>query len=203
MDALALLRSASEALAHECRLHDFAEAGMGEYLWIWEVTEPAIVMGHAADCSLDVNQEACERAGVPILRRTSGGRTVLLNKGCLNYSLILRHEGRSLRGWYRSILGAVLDAAGVDGARCEETDLTLQSRKFSGCAQRRRRQTLLHHGTILYDFDIAAAGRFLAKPRREPAYRKGRSHSDFLVNVDIHPEFRQRLATRFPGAVVV
>src|ERR1700722_11357613 len=27
MDALALLRSASEALAHECCLHDFAEAG--------------------------------------------------------------------------------------------------------------------------------------------------------------------------------
>jgi lipoate---protein ligase len=203
MEALALLRSASDTLAHESSLHDLAETGMGEYLWIWEVTEPAIVMGHAADCVLDVNQEACERAGVPILRRTSGGRSVLLNKGCLNYSLILRHEGRSFREGYRSILGAVLDAAGVDGARCEETDLILENRKFSGCAQRRRRHTLLHHGTILYDFDIAAAGRFLAMPRRQPAYRKGRSHADFLTNVSIHPNFSQRLAARFPKAVLV
>jgi len=176
---------------------------MGEYLWIWEVTEPVIVMGHAPNCIFDVNQEACERAGVPILRRSSGGRSVLLNKGCLNYSLILRHEGRSFREWYRFILGAVLDAAGVDGARCESTDLILHNRKFSGCAQRRRQNTLLHHGTILYDFDIAAAGRLLAMPRHQPAYRKGRSHADFLTNVNIHPNFSQRLAARFPRAVVV
>jgi lipoate-protein ligase A len=210
MEALALFRSASdslatasECLARESHLHDLAEAGISEYLWIWELSKPAIVMGHAADCVLDVNREACELSGVPILRRTSGGRSVLLNKGCLNYTLILRHEGRSFRECYRSILGAVLDAAAVAGARCESTDLILQNRKFSGCAQRRRRHTLLHHGTILYDFDIAAAGRFLAMPRRQPVYRKGRSHADFLTNVDLYPDFRQRLAARFPKAVVV
>jgi lipoate-protein ligase A len=203
MEAFPLLRSASDALARECRLHDLAEAGAGEFLWIWELTEPAIVMGHAADCILDVHQEACQEAGVPILRRTSGGRSVLLNKGCLNYSLILRHREHSLLEWFRVILGAVLDAAGVDGARCESTDLVLSNRKFSGCAQRRRRHTLLHHGTILYDFDIAAAGRFLAIPPRQPAYRNGRSHTEFLTNVDLHPDFPQRFAARFPKAISV
>ena len=203
MEALALIRSASDSLARESRLHDLAEDGAGEFLWIWELTEPAIVMGHAADCILDVHQEACERAGVPILRRSSGGRSVLLNKGCLNYTLILRHQEHGLREWYRTILEAVLDAAGVAGARCEATDLTLRNRKFAGCAQRRLRHTLLHHGTILYDFDIAAAGRFLAMPRRQPAYREGRSHAEFLTNVDVHPDFPQRLAERFPKAVAV
>jgi len=203
MEALPLLQSASDALARECQLHDLAEAGAGEYLWIWELTEPAIVMGQATDCKFDVKQDACEQAGIPILRRTTGGRSVLLNKGCLNYTLILRHEERGLRECYRSILSAVLDAAGVAGARCESTDLILRNRKFSGCAQRRRRHTLLHHGTILYDFDIAAAGRFLAMPRRQPAYRNGRSHADFLTNAAIHPNFPQRLAARFPNAVVV
>jgi lipoate---protein ligase len=206
MDALPLLRfdaTAPECLARESSLHDLAETGAGEYLWIWEVTAPAIVMGHAADCILDVNQEACEHAGVPILRRTSGGRSVLLNKGCLNYTLIVRHQERGLREWYVTILGAVLDAVGVAGGRCESTDLILQNRKFSGCAQRRRRHTLLHHGTILYDFDMAAVGRFLAMPRRQPVYRKGRSHADFLTNVDLHPNFPQRFAARFPKAVAV
>jgi lipoate-protein ligase A len=203
MEGLSLLRSASDCLARESHLHDLAENGAGEYLWIWELGEPSIIMGHAADCIFDVNQEACEYAGVPILRRTSGGRSVLLNKGCLNYTLILRHENRGLRECYRSILDAVLEAAGVAGARCESTDLIHQNRKFSGCAQRRRRHTLLHHGTILYDFDIAAAGRFLAMPRRQPAYRNGRSHAEFLTNVDLHPNFPQRLAERFPEAVAV
>jgi lipoate-protein ligase A len=203
MEALPLLRSASDFLAHESRLHDLAEAGSGEYLWIWELSGPAIVMGHAADCIRDVHQQACADAGVPILRRNSGGRSVLLNHGCVNYTLILRHQGRGLREWYRSILSAVLDAVGIAGARCEETDLIFQDRKFSGCAQRRSRNTLLHHGTILYDFDISAVERFLAVPPRQPAYRRGRSHRDFLTNVRVHPEFSQRLADRFPQAVAI
>jgi lipoate---protein ligase len=196
-------RHTFECLARESELHDRAEAGAGEYLWIWEVDEPAIVMGHSADCMFEVQQEACEQAGVPILRRVSGGRTVLLNKGCLNYTLILRLDGRSVDESYRLILGAVLDATGVTNARCEAADLTVGNRKFAGCAQRRRRHTLLHHGTILYDFDIAAVARFLAMPRRQPAYRMGRSHNDFLTNVDVHPDFAQRLSARFPKAVVV
>jgi len=97
----------------------------------------------------------------------------------------------------------VVDAAGVAGARVESTDLTVRNRKFGGCAQRRRRHTLLHHGTILYDFDIAAPMRFLAEPRRQPAYREGRTHEDFLTNVDLHPDFAQRLAARFPRAAVI
>jgi lipoate-protein ligase A len=192
-----------EGLARESELHDRAEAGAGEYLWIWEVEEPAIVMGHSADCGFEVHQKACEQAGVPILRRASGGRTVLLNKGCLNYTLILRLDGRSVDESYRSILGAVLDATGVTGGRCESADLTVRNRKFAGCAQRRRRHSVLHHGTILYDFDIAAVGRFLAMPQRQPAYRRGRSHEDFLTNVDVHPNFAQRLSARFPKAAVV
>jgi lipoate-protein ligase A len=159
-------------------------------------------MGRSADCLLEIHQETCERAGVPILRRTSGGRTVLLSEGCLNYTLILRCD-RGVEEGYRLILDAVLHAAGVTGARCESTDLTVRNRKFAGCAQRRRRNTLLHHGTILYDFDIAATARFLAEPRRQPAYRRGRSHSDFLTNVDVHPDFVARLAARFPTATVV
>jgi hypothetical protein len=40
-------------------------------------------------------------------------------------------------------------------------------------------------------------------PQRQPAYRRGRSHEDFLTNVDVHPNFAQRLSARFPKAAVV
>ena len=193
---------AAECLAHERALHEIAETGGSQYVWVWEVEMYSVVMGRSADCVGEVHHEACQRAGVPILRRESGGRTVLLGKGCLNYTLILRCDG-GVNESYRLILDAVLDAAAVPGARPESTDLTVRNRKFGGCAQRRRRHTLLHHGTILYDFDVVAATRFLAEPRRQPAYREGRTHADFLANVDLHPNFAQRLAARFPEAVAV
>jgi len=41
---------------------------------------------------------------------------------------------------------------------------------------------LLHHGTILCEgVDLARIGRLLKEPPRQPSYRAGRSHADFLA----------------------
>jgi lipoate-protein ligase A len=71
----------------------------------------------------------------------------------------------------------------------------LNDRKVSGNAQRRTQSAILHHGTILYDFDPARAERVLKPPHREPRYRAGRSHAEFLGNVPLSAgEIRGRLA---------
>jgi lipoate-protein ligase A len=92
------------------------------------------------------------------------------------------------------------------------SDLALGGRKFSGNAQQRKRTHLLHHGTILYDFDLALAGRYLRPPPRQPEYRAGRAHEEFLRNLQIPVgEVRRRLRaawgadtpmTEWPGELV-
>ena len=42
---------------------------------------------------------------------------------------------------------------------------------------------MLYHGTLLYDFDISLVERLLAHPPREPQYRAGRGHADFIANL--------------------
>ena len=49
-------------------------------------------------------------------------------------------------------------------------------RKICGNAQRWKRRAFLHHGTILYDFDLAKIERYLRLPARQPDYRAGRAH---------------------------
>ena len=61
-------------------------------------------------------------------------------------------------------------------------------RKVSGNAQRRGRRALLHHGTLLYDFDPGLAARYLKEPIRRPAYRSGRCHADFIGNLPLSAE---------------
>jgi lipoate-protein ligase A len=195
--------TAAEGLERERFLHDTAEQEGKQYVWVWEVETPSVVMGRSADCESEVHREACARAGFPVLRRDSGGRTVLLGKGCLVYTLILRRGERTLEKHYRLILDAVMEAANVPEAKQEAYDLTVHGKKFGGCAQRLRRHTVLHHGTLLYDFDIASVGRYLAEPRRQPDYREKRTHADFLTNVEVDPNFAQRLAARFPEAELV
>ncbi len=160
----------------------------GESLRFWEWTDFAVVMGAGGKEDIDVNSERCLAEGVPILRRKSGGGTVLLGSGCLIFSLVLRYERapqlRDVNASYRWILGRIskclsvfapVEMAGI-------CDLVTAEKKFSGNAQHRKRNSVLHHGTILYQFPLEQMERYLNMPERQPEYRKGRPHSDFVTN---------------------
>ncbi len=180
-----------------------AEAGGPEALRLWEWPTPAVVLGSGCVLAEDVDEPACRADGVPVLRRSSGGGTVLLGRGCLLFSLVLRFERApelaEVRPSYRFILGKVLEALAVPGAeQAGISDLAVAGRKFSGNAQQRKRHHLLHHGTILYAFDAAGVGRYLRQPPRQPEYRAGRPHESFLCNVPLPAgEIKERLCARW------
>jgi lipoate-protein ligase A len=111
-------------------------------------------------------------------------------------SLEARPELHDVALSYELILGRVAGALGVQ--RRGLSDLALGDRKISGNSQRRGRRALLHHGTILYNFDIDCIGRFLKEPDRQPSYRSGRRHSDFMANLSMPVE---RITERIAEAV--
>jgi lipoate-protein ligase A len=190
---LTLADVASDVALDEALLLD-AEGGRGgEVLRVWERESPAVVLGSGCKLLDDVDAAACEEDGVPIVRRSSGGGTVLLGRGCLCYSLVLSFaRGEVLAGIgpsYGWILRRVLDALGVEGAvQAGISDLAIEGRKFSGNAQQRKRHHLLHHGTLLYAMDLTPVGRYLRLPDRQPDYREGRAHEAFIRNVGLTRE---------------
>ena len=119
-----------------------AEAGeAGEVLRLWEQPSHAVVLGAGCRLADDVDEAACRDDRVPILRRSSGGGTVLLGSGCLVYTLILDSdrapELAGIRSSYSYILtriASVLPAGnGVEPAGI--SDLAITGSKFSGnCA---------------------------------------------------------------------
>jgi len=173
-----------------------AEAGdAGEVLRTWEWPEPAVVLGAGGQLAEDVDEAACHRDDVPIGRRSSGGGTVLLGAGCLLYSLVLRYDLApalaQLRASYCYILERIRSALedtlpGIELAGT--SDLAVGGRKFSGNAQQRKRRHVLHHGSLLYAFDLDRVGRYLRQPARQPTYRRDRNHEAFLTNVALGPE---------------
>lgn len=62
------------------------------------------------------------------------------------------------------------------------SDLVCGGRKFSGNAQRWLKNAFLHHGTMLYDFNLSLISRLLKNPSRQPDYREGRDHAGFVGN---------------------
>ena len=164
----------------------------GEVLRFWECESPAVVVGALATVGRQVDEDACLADGVPIVRRISGGGAVVLSRGCLNYSLILsleaRPELRPVAVSYSLILGPLLEALQLPGLSISGTgDLAIGDRKVSGNAQRRGRRALLHHGTLLYGFDVRLMTRYLKEPDRRPAYRGSRCHAEFVTNAPCAP----------------
>ena len=166
---------------------------------LWESSRECVVLGHSGNPERDLHLDECRRADVPVLSRSSGGGAVLLGPGCLNYSLVmplsLYPQCRDVRYSMKWILNRMVEALGLAELSCAgNSDLVLNGRKVSGNAQRRTREAILHHGTLLYGFDAARAELFLKAPVREPSYRKGRSHREFLGNLPLEAgEIRRRL----------
>jgi lipoate-protein ligase A len=144
-------------------------------------------MGSNERAEQSVDSEACTRLGVDILKRCTGGGTVLQSAGVLNYSLVTpAPDHLDLAASFRqgtSIVIAVLEAFGISGVTQGTSDIAVGDRKISGNAQARRWKSLLVHGTLVVDFDFDLAEKVLLHPQREPGYRQRRSHRDFLVTL--------------------
>jgi lipoate-protein ligase A len=79
-------------------------------------------------------------------------------------------------------------------------DLTIDGRKFSGSAQRRLRRWVMVHATVLYGLDPTTMTRYLRPPNRQPSYREGRAHDDFLTLLPLPREAIIRaLRAAWPG----
>jgi lipoate-protein ligase A len=179
-----------EALLELCEAND--EIGL---LRIWEPENYFVVVGYSNKVAVETDVSACRAKGVPVFRRFSGGGTVLQGPGCLNYSLALNHERVglpvALAGSYRFVLerharlcaAQVSEVVEIQGI----SDLAVGGLKFSGNAQHRRRVCSLFHGTFLLRFDLGLIEKYLPMPSKQPDYRGGRSHAEFLCNLSIKP----------------
>ncbi len=190
------LPTPAENLACDEALLDLCDAsGSLEILRIWESTNYFVVVGYANKVDLEVDRQKCGDKEIPILRRCSGGGTVVQGPGCLNYSLTFRvAENQSLqtitqtnrfvmerhRKIFQNYLGKNVSIHGHTDLAINTSDAVL---KFSGNAQRRKKNAVLFHGTFLLDFDLALIEAVLKMPSVQPNYRESRSHEKFLINL--------------------
>ena len=189
-------------LAADEALLDVCEAGGGdETLLFWEPRETFVVVGYANRVAAEVNVAACEAEGVPIFRRCSGGGTVVQLPGGLNYSLLLRiaetgptrnitTANRFIMEQNRAALASLFPSSHLPTPISRisvrgHTDLCLGEKKFAGNSQRRRKNFLLFHGTLLLNCDLKRIGELLLMPSLEPDYRAHRPHAEFVGNLNL------------------
>ncbi len=125
---------------------------------------------------------------VPILHRCSGGGTVYVDDNTLFATFIMSRHSLPIEPFPKSILHWTADfyrnALGLD-LTLVENDYTLSNKKIGGNAQYLKKEKWLHHTTFLYDYDPKKMN-LLLNPKRQPDYRNGRNHDDFLTTLKSH-----------------
>lgn len=158
----------------------------------FETRRPLVVLSSSNRAEREAFPEICRARGVPVVKRKGGGGTVVLGPGCL--VLTFAFYARDLFGnqkHFEAINGLWAEAlarAGVPGA-CTMgiSDLGVvhagAHRKIAGTSIFRRKHLLVYQGSLLVEPDFETIETLLAHPSREPGYRGGRSHRDFLCSL--------------------
>ncbi len=166
-----------------------------QVLRVWRTERTCVVLGRGSRAGDEVHVDYAKQHDVPILRRFSGGASVVIGPGCLMYSLLIRlNTAPRLRmldvahGFVmQRMLGAIREL--VPTAQFDGTcDLVIRGRKFSGNSLRVGRNWMLYHGTLLLNMQLSLIDQLLKHPPREPDYRRGRPHSEFVTNLGLDEE---------------
>ena len=120
----------------------------------WRNTRSAII-GRSQEAEVELDLGNCDRAGITVVRRPTGGGAVLHHPDNLNYSLYLPKSSSSSVE-EESIEMSKPVASGLSGlgldVEVRANGLFLGEKKIGGTAQSRRKG-LLHHGTLLVSKD--------------------------------------------------
>lgn len=168
-------------------------ADEGNWCVINEGSPKAIVMGISGRPEQLLNTELLTKQPVPIIRRFSGGGTVIVDEHTLFITFIANSQQlqvppcpQKVLQWTEELYKPLFKGLNF---RVRENDYVFGDRKFGGNAQYMRKQRWLHHSSLLWDFNPANM-EYLKMPLKQPSYRQQRHHGEFLCCLNHH--FKQR-----------
>lgn len=140
--------------------------------------QPTVSAGRFKGSS-DIDLDACTDLGIPVLRRPSGGGSVLHNGAWdLTYCVTIPLSNQlsiSVAQGFEQLCAPIIYALedfNIDTTMNEFGDLIVGQRKIAGAAQIRRRNAIVVHGYLMVDTDLEMLYRVLRKPD-ESIVRKG------------------------------
>ncbi|KAL3640611.1 hypothetical protein CASFOL_015579 [Castilleja foliolosa] len=147
--------------------------------------DPTIVMGISGKPKELVEIESVLRDDIPVIRRFTGGGTVIVDQGTIFVTFICNKDAvpgvqaypQPIMSWSSLIYKNVFQ--GIGDFRLRENDYVLGDRKFGGNAQSITKNRWVHHTSFLWDYEVSNMD-YLKKPKRAPKYRQARDHLDFI-----------------------
>lgn len=174
--------------------YDLPDAGLiegfktGYRTLVWQPEKITLVLGHSNPVARSVIEENALSDGITLRRRPSGGQAVLLTPAMLVVSAAcaLDHPASPYPFFtlFTSRIIQALEKLGIeDLSRQGISDITIRQRKIVGSAIHQNRERLFFHAVLNVGEPGKTFERYLLHPQREPEYRRGRRHEEFVTSI--------------------
>lgn len=156
---------------------------------VWEPGFLCIVLGQSNKPERSVYMEKARTDGVPVYKRPSGGETVVLSPKTLCISVVqpetrLKSPKLYFKAYNEKIIRA-LRRLGIGGVRADGiSDICIGQKKILGSSIFRDKSRVMYHAVLNRAESVDTIAYYLKHPPREPEYRNGRSHSDFVTSLE-------------------
>ncbi len=151
-----LVRPPESAAIDEAILEAHSDGLVLNTLHFYRRSQPTISLGYFQKIQETVNLEECDRRGVALVRRKSGGSSIYTDPGQLIYALVVRES--DLPGEHAeafkvvcSAIARAVSSFGIVASYRPMNDVEVDGQKISGNAQLRRKGSVLVHGTMLLE----------------------------------------------------
>ena len=156
---------------------------------IWEPTETIAVIGNSQNSKNELFLQRCLSDHVPVLKRRGGGGTVILTPGVLCLTMSFFSTASDSPYYFFKLINYFLieileTCFGIMNLEFKGiSDIAISNKKILGCSIFKSRNLYHYQGSLLVNPDLLKITRYLRYPSKEPDYRKGRTHLDFLTSI--------------------
>ncbi|MBR3144806.1 MAG: lipoate--protein ligase [Clostridia bacterium] len=167
---------------------------------LWR-NSPAVIVGVNQSTPAEISREYCEKNGISVIRRLTGGGAVYHDLGNVNYTYIEKNEGDKFAN-YKRFTKDIIDYLATFGLKAElsgRNDVLLFGKKIMGNAQCVKGDNIMHHGCILYSTDLTVLQKALKVDKAKINGKGIKSVSGRVTNIAEHIKDKMPVETFIKG----
>jgi lipoate-protein ligase A len=156
--------------------------------YFWQPDKTYLVLGQSNKAERSLHLGLVEKDGITVMQRPSGGESVILSAKTLVIGhRLISEKLENPQVYFKRINGSII--AGLASLGISDlgyhgiSDITIGPKKILGSSIYRKRNLVFYHAVLNICEDINEIAKYLQHPPKEPDYRKGRKHEDFVTSL--------------------
>lgn len=155
---------------------------------VWIPDKTYVILGASNSSETSVNAEKANVDSISILKRSSGGQAVVLTAKMIVFSVLrinpIHVEPKIFFQSFNLKLIEMFESIGIsDVEQRGISDLAIRGKKIMGSAIYRKRDKFFYHAVLNVSEEPNIIADYLLHPSKEPDYREGRSHLNFITSL--------------------